>query len=143
MRHLLSWLRGLTLLLAVSCSALGAAADSFYLSPDVPTDAGAGTWLPWEVVRNDSGTYLTGSTFPDGASIDGLHRMDGGDWLLSVASPNPLTSVQAVAPRARAVRAASELSRTRAVWVSRTHRPSARPCMSAASTTPVPSGPRS
>lgn len=64
-----------------------ARADSFHLTPDVPSVLGGAMHLPSEVARNDAGAYTTVLAVPAGASIDALHRMDGGDWLLSFRAP--------------------------------------------------------
>ncbi len=65
-------------------------AASFYVSPDVPTVLGGVNRLPWDVVRNDTSTYTTSLTLPAGAAVNGMHRRDGGDWLLSVEAPTSL-----------------------------------------------------
>lgn len=65
-------------------------AQSFYLTPDIPTDLGGTTFLPWEVVRHHSGVASSELLLPVGTPVDALHHMDGGDWLLSVASPTDL-----------------------------------------------------
>ena len=81
-RTLVCW--AVTIVLAPASPLLAA---SHYLSPDVPSDLGAATFLPWEVVLSDSGTYSSALTLPDGTPIDALHRMDSGEWLFSVAWP--------------------------------------------------------
>jgi hypothetical protein len=74
-------------ILAMSGSPAGAA--SFYLTTDVPTDLGAAgtTFLPWQLIRNDSGIYWSALLLPADTVFDALHRMDTGDWLVSVERP--------------------------------------------------------
>ena len=68
-----------------------AMAISFYIAPDVATDLGPTTYLPWNVVRKDNpGVYSLSLTLPLGTPVDGLHRMDSGDWLISVDAPTDL-----------------------------------------------------
>jgi hypothetical protein len=74
--------------LAALCAPMPAA--TFYLSPDVPTTLGANTYVPWDIVRNDSGVYSLIATLPAGTPINALHRLCTGDWLLSVGSPMEL-----------------------------------------------------
>ncbi len=62
-------------------------ADHFYLALDVPTDLGGATYLPWQIVRADEERYSPVLQLPDGIAIDALHRMDNGNWLISVESP--------------------------------------------------------
>ncbi|HEY3174186.1 MAG TPA: hypothetical protein VGK94_00335 [Candidatus Polarisedimenticolia bacterium] len=69
--------------------------DNFYLTPDVPTDLGSTTVLPWQISRNDAGAYSAILTLPPGTAIDALHRMDDGHWLLSVESPAILGGIAA------------------------------------------------
>ncbi len=66
-----------------------AAAQTFYLSVDVPTDLPA-TELPWTILRNDASSYTVEESFPPAALIDALHREQNGSWLLSVESPTRL-----------------------------------------------------
>src|SRR5438093_915645 len=69
-------------------------AISFYIAPDVPTDLGGVTYLPWQVVRKDNpGPYSLSLTLPLGTPIDGLHRMDSGDWLISLNAPFDLGGI--------------------------------------------------
>lgn len=82
-------LRG-SLLMTVLLAATSAGAQSFFFSADVPADLGGVTRLPWEVVRSDSGSYSSELVLPDGTPLDAVHRLDGGDWLLSVDSPTEL-----------------------------------------------------
>ena len=77
-------------LVASGLSMAPAEAASFYVAPDVPTDLGGTTYLPWEIVRNDSGAYSSLPLLPDGTPVDALHPMDEGDWLLSVEWPTDL-----------------------------------------------------
>ncbi len=86
------------ILIAILCaSVMPAAAQSFYLSVDVPTDLPA-TELPWTILRNDASAYSMHTAFPPAALIDAVHREQTGDWLLSVESPTRLGGV-AVEPR--------------------------------------------
>ena len=84
---------GLAVLLAVA-SPVGAQ-ETVLLAPDVPTDLAGTTYLPWEVVRTDTLTYAIEEMFPDGTAIAGLHQMDSGDLLLSVAVPTDLGGTRA------------------------------------------------
>jgi len=72
-------------------------AISFHESPDVPTDLVGLTYLPRDVVRNDSGTYSLAMSFPPSTPVDALHQMCSGDWLLSVEVPTQLVAVAAEA----------------------------------------------
>jgi hypothetical protein len=66
-------------------------AVSLYESPDVPTDLPPGTtYLPWDIVRDDSGTYSLHFTHPVNTPLNGLHQLCSGDWLLSVEAPTDL-----------------------------------------------------
>ncbi|ANM30753.1 hypothetical protein ABI59_15960 [Acidobacteria bacterium Mor1] len=86
------------ILIAILCASfMPAAAQSFYLSVDVPTDLPA-TELPWTILRNDASVYSMQASFPPAALIDAVHREQNGDWLLSVESPTRLGGV-AVEPR--------------------------------------------
>ncbi len=67
-----------------------AVAESFYIAVDVTSDLGGTGFTPWDVARNDSNAYNLELTLPDGTPISGLHRMDGGDWLLTLAQPADL-----------------------------------------------------
>lgn len=69
----------------------GARAVSFYLSPDAPADLGGITRFPWDIVRKDNpGPYTATLSLPGFTAIDGLHRLDSGDWLISVEAPADL-----------------------------------------------------
>lgn len=84
MRRLLILLAGLW----IACSsALGI---SFYISPDVPTDLAATTYLPWEIVRNDSGVYTLKLSLSSGTPLDALYQRCDGKWLISVEAPTDL-----------------------------------------------------
>ena len=50
------------LLMVLLAATAAAWAETFYLSPDVPTDLAGQTRLPWEVTRHGSGGYTTMST---------------------------------------------------------------------------------
>ncbi len=65
-------------------------AQSYYISPDVPTDLAGSTYLPWEIVRVDSGAYSLRLTLPPGTAVDSLHAMCVGDWLFSVEAHSEL-----------------------------------------------------
>jgi hypothetical protein len=67
-----------------------ALAQSFYLSPDVPTNLGGTTYMPWDVVRNDSGTYTLKLSLPPNTPVNGLHQMCKGFWLFTVEVPTKL-----------------------------------------------------
>lgn len=77
-------------LLALILAATPAGAAAFYFSPDVPTTLGGTTYLPWEIVRYEAGAYAPVQTLPVNTEIDALHRMDNGNWLLSVRAPTLL-----------------------------------------------------
>jgi hypothetical protein len=82
--------RLLALLALVALSTMPAAA-SWYFAPDVPTVLTGTTYQPWNIVlKNGAGTYSLALSLPVGASIDGLHHMNGGDWLLSVGTTTNL-----------------------------------------------------
>ncbi len=72
-----------------------AGATSFILSPDAPTDDPAGStavFRPWDIVRNDSGTYTTMLILPAGTAVDAVYRLSSGDWLFSVEAAADLGS---------------------------------------------------
>ena len=79
-------------LLLLTLGMLGppAMAQSYYLSPDVPTSLGGTTYLPWDVVRNDAGSYSLTLSLPTHATVDSLHPMCSGNWLISVEVPTSL-----------------------------------------------------
>lgn len=75
------------LVLATPC----ARAVSFYLATDAPADLGGITRFPWDIVRKDNpGAYVPTLSLPGFTAIDGLHRLDSGDWLVSVEAPADL-----------------------------------------------------
>lgn len=78
------------LLLVLGVVATPAVAQSYFFSPDVPTDLSGTTYLPWNIVRNDSGVYSLVLGLPNGTPIDALHAMDAGDWLFSVEATTEL-----------------------------------------------------
>jgi hypothetical protein len=84
--------RLLVVLLAAGLSGPPALAASYYLSPDVPTDdlLVPVTYLPWEIVRNDSGVYTTWLSLPPTTAVDSVHAMCNGEWLVSVEAPAEL-----------------------------------------------------
>jgi hypothetical protein len=79
-------------LLLLTLGMLGppAMAQSYYLSPDVPTSLGGTTYLPSDVVRNDAGSYSLTLSLPTHATVDSLHPMCSGNWLISVEVPTSL-----------------------------------------------------
>ncbi len=81
--------RLIALLVILGIAGLPALAQSYYFSPDVPTDLGGTTYLPWEVVRYDPGTFSLRLTFPVTA-VDSVHAMCSGNWLLSVETPEEI-----------------------------------------------------
>jgi hypothetical protein len=84
--------RLIPLLVALGIAGLPALASSYYFSPDVPTDLAANTYLPWQIVRNDSGTFTAPAVLaqPPVTAVDSLHAMCNGRWLLSVEAPMDL-----------------------------------------------------
>ena len=70
----------------VALSAAPTPAISLYVSPEVPTKLGASTYLPSQAARYDSGVYSLALSMPPGTQIDALHRLIGGDWLVSLES---------------------------------------------------------
>jgi len=88
-------LAGVLLLAALPLLIAASHRDNLYLVPDVPTDLGTTTFLPWEIVRANAGVYSPVLMLPPGTAIDALHRMDNGHWLLSVEAPAILGGIQA------------------------------------------------
>ena len=82
--------RSLFLLAGLWIACSSAMAISFYFSPDVPTDLGGITYMPWDIVRNDSGVYSLVLSLPSGTQIDSLYRRCDGKWLFSVEAPTDL-----------------------------------------------------
>src|SRR5712691_10354368 len=86
-RHLLTFA-----LIAASCSV--AAAQSFYVTPDVPTTESVGgtTLLPSEIYRYaPAGIYTSVLAVPGSPRVGGIHKLDApGGWLLSVEEPSDL-----------------------------------------------------
>ncbi len=82
----------LTLLLLIATAPALAQSASFHFVPDVPTDVGGSTFLPWEVVFHDAGggTYASTLVLPGDPPVAALHRMQSGDWLLAVEVPTDL-----------------------------------------------------
>jgi len=68
-------------------------ASSVYVSPDVPTTIASSTYLPTQVIRDDSGVHSLELTLPAGAAIDAMHRRDDGRWLFSFDAPVQLSAV--------------------------------------------------
>jgi hypothetical protein len=78
----------------VLASSIGPAqAISLYVVPDVPTDLGGTTYLPWNIVRYDDPPYSLATALPPGTAIDALHRTNAGDWLFSVEAPTDIGGV--------------------------------------------------
>ena len=65
------------------------AAASFHLTPDVPVSPAGVTILPWEIALYN-GAYGVQAGVAAGTTLDGLHQMNDGSWLLSVESPTIL-----------------------------------------------------
>jgi hypothetical protein len=85
--------RLMPLLVVLALAGPPAMAQSYYFSPDVPTDLTGATYLPWEVVRKDSpGVYsvVVGASQPAYTAVDSLHAMCSGNWLLSVEATEEL-----------------------------------------------------
>jgi hypothetical protein len=85
--------RLLPLLVVLGIAGLPALAISIYESPDVPTDLSFTTYLPWDIVRNDSGAYALALSLPAYTAVDALHQRCDGNWLLSVEAPTDLGAV--------------------------------------------------
>jgi hypothetical protein len=86
--------RLIPLLVVLGLAGLPAGAVSFYESPDVPTDLPPGvTYLPWDIVRDDSGIYSLKFAHPVNTPVNSLHQFCTGDWLLSVEAPTDLGGV--------------------------------------------------
>ena len=83
---------GRVVLLAVALAAAPRVlAVSLFAVPDVPADLGGATRLPWDIVRKDTpGSWSLAASVPFPTAVDGLHRMDSGDWLISVDAPADL-----------------------------------------------------
>lgn len=82
--------RLLSIIVGLGVFASPVLAQSYFFSPDVPTDVGAATLLPWQIVRSDAAVYSVILTLPVNTPIDGLHAMDAGDWLISVEATTEL-----------------------------------------------------
>jgi len=84
--------RLIPLLLILGVAVLPALAASYYFSPDVPTDLAGTTYLPWMIVRNDSGIFTAPAVLaqPPVTAIDSIHPMCSGNWLFSVEAPMDL-----------------------------------------------------
>jgi len=86
--------RRLLLLVVLAVASPPTHAISYYFCPDVPTNdpsgATATVFLPWQIVRNDSGTYTLRASLPPSTPIDALHQMCSGNWLISVEAPTNL-----------------------------------------------------
>lgn len=80
----------LAVLLAVATSPARA---EYFLTPDSPTALAGTVWDPFDIVRNDAGTFTLEMALPAGTAVDATHRRDAGDWLISVSEPAPLGGV--------------------------------------------------
>ncbi len=76
-------------LLSLMASAPKSMAE-YFLTPESPTPLGGTIWEPHEIVRNDAGTFTLERALPAGTPLDATHRMDSGNWLLSVSEPAAL-----------------------------------------------------
>jgi len=65
------------------------AAASFHLTPDAPVSPTGVTILPWEIALYN-GAYGVQAGVAAGTTLDALHQMNDGSWLLSVESPTTL-----------------------------------------------------
>lgn len=78
------------LLLTVSGPAAIPQVPPYFEVADVPTSVSGATYMPSDIVRNSMATYSLAASLPAGVTIDALHLLDGGDWLLSVDVPTNL-----------------------------------------------------
>jgi hypothetical protein len=86
--------RTFTLLFALAITVTPAAAQTIFVSPDVPTDPSLGSFFgPWDVLAQSAGVIAAGPvmTVPGDPAVDALHRMDKTDnWLFSIEAPSDL-----------------------------------------------------
>jgi len=66
------------------------AAESFYFTPDVPTDLAGTTYLPWQVVLHDGSGYSVALTLPAPTQIHALDVAAIDDVLFAVRAPSTL-----------------------------------------------------
>jgi hypothetical protein len=71
-----------------------AAAQTLYLSPDVPADPDGAFLLPWDIVRHEPGAaapYAAVLSVPGDPAVTAIHRMDhAGHWLFAVGAASDL-----------------------------------------------------
>jgi len=89
--------RCLAILLALLWLVLAAgdtAAQTLYLSPDVPADPDGIFLLPWDIVRHDAGAaapYSSVLAVPGDPAVTAIHRMDrAGHWLFAIGAASDL-----------------------------------------------------
>ena len=88
------------LLIVLGVAVLPARAQTYYFSPDVPTDLAGATYLPWEVVRKDApGVYAVKLSLPFGAAVDSAHAMCSGvnPRVVFASRPRPRSTSQGTA----------------------------------------------
>lgn len=84
-------MKTMPLIMAIlALAVLPASAVSLYVVPDVPTDLGGTMYLPSQILRYNTPVYSLALDLPAGTPINGLHRLVGGDWLISVSAPTDL-----------------------------------------------------
>jgi len=74
----------IVLLLSALAVAAAYAQPAYHEVPDVPTDLGLGTYGPWQVLRNDLGTYSVDLQLPF-TPLDAVFQTGDGEWLLSLS----------------------------------------------------------
>ena len=67
-----------------------ALAQTHFLAPDVPTQLGAVTYMPSEIVLASSGSYASHLVLHNSVAINALYRLSNGDWLFTVVVPTTL-----------------------------------------------------
>jgi hypothetical protein len=79
-------MKRIVLLLAlIAVFGLSAQAQTYYTSPDVPTDLVGNSYTPWEIVRKDPpNIYGVTLSLPTNTAADSVHHMCSGDWLVSL-----------------------------------------------------------
>ena len=82
----------LTMAVLIALAAVPAAAQTLYISQDIPTNPVAlGNQMPWEVHSHTLGNYVNELSLPGNPAIDAVHRMDRpGNWLFSLEHPSNL-----------------------------------------------------
>lgn len=92
----------LALFLAVTACVPGPtltwAGYAYYLAPDVPANLGGVDYLPWEIVLSSNAVYASFLLLGDDMTLQALHRLPSGDWLLVPATPVG-SGVTAIEPR--------------------------------------------